>query len=296
MAEIKARADVRMDVNLETQLELVFGVGKAEEGKSSVGLKDALDILSRALPNWSLLRGRGVPSPVLIIDEANRLRALLEDQAGSATLNDFFAWIVRNTKQDGKFHVIMASSDSFFYRWVTQYVDSAYFRNFVIGHLAKEEAKTFWEEIVMPHDDGIPPLAFEKVYEVCGGCMHLLWESHRIHQITRGIVQPYSMSYVSLRRGKFIKMLHQSDLPWKQDHIITTMRLLVEQGYVGYNTLCKETSQKAIDAMIENNVVHLRPCAVFPFDIEGKSSEYPIVTPHLPCDLILMKELLHQFN
>ena len=55
-----------------------------------------------------------MPSPVLVIDEANRLRAVLEDQAGNATLNDFVAWIVRNTKQDGKFHITMASSDSFF--------------------------------------------------------------------------------------------------------------------------------------------------------------------------------------
>ena len=76
------------------------------------------------------------------------------------------------------------------------------------------------------------------------------------------------------------------------------MGLMVKHGYVSYNTLCNETSQgqKTVDSMIESNIIHLRPCAVFPFDIEGMYSEYPIITPHVLCDVLIMKELLHQHN
>ena len=169
------------------------------------------NILSKALPDWNWLRGYGIPSPVLVIDEANQLRALLDDERGSAALNDFFTWIVQNTKQDSRFHIMMASSDSFFLRWITQYVDSAYFRNFLIGHLSKDEAKRYWDERVtqeVMQCDDIPPLNFDEVYEVCGGCMHLLSETYVIHHTTKGIVQPYSMSYVSLRRAKFLKAMY----------------------------------------------------------------------------------------
>ena len=98
------------------------------------------------------------------------------------------------------------------------------------------------------------------------------------------------MSYVCLRRGKFVKLLSQPDLLWKRE--------MVKHGYVSYNTLCNETSQgqKTVDSMIESNIIHLRPCAVFPFDIEGMYSEYPIITPHVLCDVLIMKELLHQHN
>ena len=91
--------------------------------------------LSKALPNWNWLRGYDLPPPILVIVEANRLRALLDDDHGNRLLNDFFAWVVVNTKQNHRFHVVMVSSDSFFHRWIARYVDSTYFFTFVIGHL-----------------------------------------------------------------------------------------------------------------------------------------------------------------
>lgn len=129
LPHIKGKLSVSADKNLEAQLEVTLGEGRESAMESSVRLKMLFNILSKALPDWNWLRGYGIPSPVLVIDEANRLRALLDDERGSAALNDFFAWIVQNTKQDSRFHVMMASSDSFFLRWITQYVDSAYFRN-----------------------------------------------------------------------------------------------------------------------------------------------------------------------
>lgn len=159
---------------------------------------------------------------------------MLKDERGYATLNEFFAWIFKNTKQDARFHVMMARSDSFFQRWVTQYVDTAYFMNFVIRHLSKEEAKKFWEEMVIinHHNDDFQPLTFEDAYEVCGGCMHHVSQTYRVHFVTKGIAQPYAMSFLSLRRGKFIKLLSQPNLQWKQNDIFTMIDLMVKNGCV----------------------------------------------------------------
>ena len=114
-----------------------------------------------------------------------------------------------------RFHGVMDSSNSFIYRWV--YVDSTCFRNFVVGHLSKEEAKRYWENEISKYDDrksNVMPLKFEEAYRVCGGCMHLMAETHRIHHITNGRIQPFSTSYVSQRRAKFVEALL---LPSKPD-------------------------------------------------------------------------------
>lgn len=140
------------------------------------GLRDMYTSLSRALPTWSWLRGYGIPPPIFI-DKANCLEALLDDKRGSTVLNDFFAWLVENTKQMNRFHLIMASSDSFFLKWITQFVDSGSFTNLVIGHLSKEDARRYWaEELAKKDCTNLVQLHFEEPYEICGGCIHLLAE------------------------------------------------------------------------------------------------------------------------
>ena len=106
--------------------------------------------------------------------------------------------------------------------------------------------------------------------------MHLLSETYVIHHASKGNVQPYSMSYVSL------KAMYHSDVPWKQDYVFTTMRLLVNsiEGYIGYTTLCNETSKKSVDALIKSNLIHLRPCTTFSFDIRAVISEYQLRIYH----------------
>ena len=288
-----------------SQVELTFQRGK---DRPTECLQEVYDALSNALPEWSWLKGENIPSPILCIDEANRLQALLDDKRGNIALDDFLAWIVLNTKQMNKFHVIMASSDSFFHRWISQYVDSTCFRNFVVGHLSKEEAKRYWENEISKYDDresNVMPLQFEDVYRICGGCIHLMAETHRIHKFSGGIIQPYSMSYVSQRRAKFVKALLLPSKPsyttlepptpkWKKEDLQVVMSQLVKANYVEYKSLCKDIGQQSVDSLIEFNIIHLRPCAMFPYDYEMvDDSIYPIITPHLPCDVAIMKELLH---
>ena len=77
---------------------------------------------------------------------------------------------------------MMASSDSFFHRWIMQYVDSSYCGNFVIGHLSKDEANSYWDERVTQeamHCKEIPPLDFE---EVLYTSKHLRGKTFTVHQ------------------------------------------------------------------------------------------------------------------
>jgi len=62
-------------------------------------LKTMYQKLSKALPTWSMLREHNIPPPILFLDEANHLSFLLQDDEGGSVLNDFFAWIVENSKQ-----------------------------------------------------------------------------------------------------------------------------------------------------------------------------------------------------
>ena len=247
----------------KVEIELIL----TKEEEPTKRLRKLFDTLSKSLPDWNWLRGYNIPPPILFIDEANRLRTLLDDRKGDTVLNDFFEWIVHNTKQMHQFHVIMASSDSFFHRWIAQYIDSAYFRNFVIGHLCKEEARRYWEEEVVK--DG-KPLAFEDVYNICGGCMHLMGETYRIYNATGGVVKPYGMSYISQRRSKFIKALNAASIHWTRNDIIEVMEKLIQSkyGYVSYDSLCETVCQQTVDSLIEQNIIHLRPCGIFPFDVE----------------------------
>ena len=138
-------------------------------------------------------------------------------------------------------------------------------------------------------------MVFEDVYNICGGCMHLMGETYQIYNVTGGVVKPYSMSYISQRRSKFIKALNVVFIHWTRNHVIEVMEKLIQSKYsnVSYGSLGKTVCQQTVDSLIVQNIIHLRLCGIFPFDVEmAVPLEYPIITPHSPCDLMLMAELL----
>ena len=125
------------------------------------------------MPPQSFWYGR--QTPILLIVEANELNALLKDADGHDALSNIFKWLVLNTKELGRFYSVLVSSDSFFHLWVTNYIGSSRFVNYVIGDFTKTDAERFWRERLLPQCDGVSvPLDFEHVYEVCGGNMFLM--------------------------------------------------------------------------------------------------------------------------
>jgi len=174
----------------------------------------------------------------------------------------------------------MASSDSFFLKWITQFVDSGTFCNYVVDHLPFDEAKRYWDSLVDKNID----LKFEEVYKYCGGCIHLMGLTYRMYRATCGEIHPHSMSYVNLRRMKLERALQ---LPhWSKSDWEYTMHLIVESenNRVNYNMLCTEIGYEKVLRMPQENLIHLMPCeSVHRLD----DVKYPVVMPHLPCDIVI---------
>ena len=72
------------------------------------------------------------------------------------------------------FHVIMASSDSFYNLWVERFIGSSRYNTYVLGHLDEEDARRYWEMKVSDKHQllkkyGLDAPIFENVFTVCGG-------------------------------------------------------------------------------------------------------------------------------
>lgn len=74
-------------------------------------LSDLLEQIEKKLPPYTFWRG--TKAPILIIDEASELRALLKDSEGKYALHNLLKWVVLNTKEQRRFHTVFGSSDSF---------------------------------------------------------------------------------------------------------------------------------------------------------------------------------------
>lgn len=87
---------------------------KLQLKKDSMPIDQLNSLLKNIADGLSSRFLRRKQQPVIVIDEANRLRSLLCDQNGHTALESLFQWFVLHMKEKRKFHVIMASSDSFF--------------------------------------------------------------------------------------------------------------------------------------------------------------------------------------
>eukprot|EP00882_Tetradesmus_deserticola_P011183 GHRQ01011832.1.p1 GENE.GHRQ01011832.1~~GHRQ01011832.1.p1 ORF type:complete len:347 (+),score=45.81 GHRQ01011832.1:113-1153(+) len=121
-----------------------FGV-RANDGTAGFSLEasiapseaaTALDRIITLLMKW-LRSWQGPPYPVLIIDEANRLKDW-QDERALQVLLDFLVVI---TKQHGLCHVVLGTSDSFFTDWLEQ-------RKVRHGHFIKMELGDLTEQAI----------------------------------------------------------------------------------------------------------------------------------------------------
>ena len=112
--------------------ELSFGVAE-EEVPPITKFNKLLHLFEDKLPPHTFWYGE--KAPLLIIDEANELRALSKDADGNEALHNLFKWLVLNTKERSRFHVLFSSSDSL---WVSKYIGTTRYETYVIGDLPKQ--------------------------------------------------------------------------------------------------------------------------------------------------------------
>ena len=131
--------------------------------------------LAEKFPSYS-----GKQQPVIFFDEANRLKSLLCDRDGQAALESLLQFLVMHTKEKKQFHVIMATSDSFFTLWIERFIGSSRYNTYVLGHLDETDLQKYWKERVLVDNShlfekyNINPLPFENAFAVCRGSMFLL--------------------------------------------------------------------------------------------------------------------------
>lgn len=271
---------------------------------------DSLNILlkqvANGLPSRTLLRGK--QCPVLFVDEANRLRTVLRDSDGQSALESFFEWLILHTKEKQQFHVLMASSDSFFNRWVEKYIGSSRYVTYVLGHLDRNEAKKYWEMILLSEYEGFLKKAnlalpkYDDVYSVCGGSMFLMDRFIREYceQKGGGLIgsDPNNFSMVIQEQRRLmralspVKTFQENDPPkWCRNELINLMKMMIdESGIINYDTVCEKLGISVINSLIEYNIVHLRPTSSLSYDVPMHDT--PVITAESPASFAAMKKLL----
>ena len=277
-----------------------------------IKLNSLLDAFSAKLPPYTFWFD--TKTPVFIIDEANELNALKSHPDGHAAIHNLFKWLVMNTKERNKFHVILSSSDSFFHLWVSNYVGANRYKTYIIGDLTPVEANAFWQQwkednwtkLVTAYKYTPPIPSFNEVYKFCGGNIFLMKEALEFwfgQYATENMVEWKKFPYINQEKAKLIKAYYSSyhHVPfydksrprWSKDDLITTMDLLVTSPnkFVVYSDLCEEL---VVDSLIEH-IIHLRPVWLCSHDLTNPPDQ-PVVTVESPCGLVAMEDLLKQFK
>ncbi len=302
------------EVNLAQQAIATAVVGKENNADK---LNAVFDVIDRALPEKSLLWGKN--SPILFIDEANRLKVLLQDnpQEGNKVLLTLFEWFVQKTKQQNRFHVMLGSSSSFFHLWVSNYILEGQYKSYVIGDLSQKEAKRYWQEHILTQSDWkeCPPPDFEIAYDVCGGNIMYLRDFAFEWKFSRGRLQRNEFSLVQQESMGLYRACNTPDyfvrtfMRWYEDPEgmskkpvlwtkeqflkIATKLVSAPEGFLVYKPLCNEFGEEVINSLIKYHLLHLRPNNKMGYDLPS-APDGAIVTAMSSSARYAMKLLLQK--
>ena len=130
---------------------------------------------------------------------------------------------------------------------------------------------------------------FEDVFAVCGGSFMLMDRYCEEYDINGGSVLPEDFSFVRQQMHRLMKYgLLKSQTKWTREDFFTVMTRMAENEFVVYGDLCHEMTEEVVDAMIEANLIHLRPTHEFAFDLEYRGKDL-ILTPTSPSSAAAMK-------
>eukprot|EP00898_Chlorokybus_atmophyticus_P005014 jgi/Chlat1/5513/Chrsp360S05324 len=141
-------------------------------GQPPNSLQSVLNAYDALLDAWETARKQGTLTamgyPVLVIDEANVIMDWSDKY--SADLKTLVMFLIRNTKQERRAHVILATSDSAFLNWMTQNVGEALYQTYAIGEFTKGEARAYLSRELQMLETSAPSDAeWSVIYNACGG-------------------------------------------------------------------------------------------------------------------------------
>jgi len=79
---------------------------------------------------------------------ANELDAIMKDPNSNNDILSLFKWLILNTKAFERFHIILVSSDICFHSWVSGFIGTSRYANYVIEDLTKKAHKSYATQIV----------------------------------------------------------------------------------------------------------------------------------------------------
>ncbi|CAG8721125.1 16837_t:CDS:2, partial [Racocetra fulgida] len=210
--------------------------------KNAKEIAELLGMIEDHLPRWSFWKGRNVPPPILIIDEANKFSQLCSSAEGAIILESFLDWLVKNTKQEKNFHVVLTTADSFFSQWISKMLHVPHTTSYVVGDLSRKEAEEFFYKHVLPrHGSDVHKELegrFDHVYEITGTRMIIINQYVDEYKIHKGDFEVYStefsvylQEYNRLERGFYPEVLEspskRNSPLWNRSDFIKTMEAIV---------------------------------------------------------------------
>ncbi|PKK60324.1 hypothetical protein RhiirC2_793486 [Rhizophagus irregularis] len=126
-----------------------------------------------------------IPPPIWVIDEANMFSQLEGSEEGEVLLKSILNWMVANTKEKGRFHIVLTSSDPFFFNWIVD--------------IYKKEAEEYFEKHVLPRY-GCKELE-GNVRRITGTRMMIIDKYVKEYKNCEGELESYESEYNKLRYG-----------------------------------------------------------------------------------------------
>ena len=258
-----------------------------------------LDVIRSVLPPWHL-RPATQRKPVLFIDEAHRLGELNNTPDNAAALRMLLRWCVLNTsggREDGRFHVIFASSSASFLDWLGEQGIAPHVVPVVVGDLDREHALAYYKQLLDKADvpSHVVAPTFDEVYEVCGGhltamreyideaLMAATWPTNQRFSF-RGFQYACSKLSMSVPRGP------DSDQSWSREQAVAMLGLFAaihRDGWILRADAEKTFGARAVKAIIDADVVHVRPNRPIVADLPGQP-EAPVLTACTPVERVAM--------
>ncbi|CAB4403887.1 unnamed protein product [Rhizophagus irregularis] len=282
---------------------------KKEREITSSSVIDLLNQITCALPNRNLWKRYNVPSPILVIDEANSLNRLGYSSAeGEVLLKTFLDWLVLNTKQTNRFHVVLTSSDSFFFNWIVYHLYVLHATSYVVGDLSKKEAEEYFEKHVLPKNECKELEGkFDHIRKITGTRILIIDKYVKEYKNSNGKLRNsefsvYESEYLKLIRGLYPtdeKYADKRNIPlWTNSDFIKTMEALVKaenQGYILEDDLINVIGSNQVDSLVDYNFLYRRQNSRFAYDIIKPSDKIILTAMNQP-SLRAMKRLLYKHH
>jgi hypothetical protein len=277
---------------------------KAKDYRVGHFIRD-LDRMAAMIPPFSIWKGK--KSPVLFIDEAHKLKNMIKSPGdeGDDAIQSLLDWMVKNTKEYPRLHVVMASSDSFFLEWLEQRNIASYANVYTVGDLSCEDAERYYEhQKSKTLDSSLQKkiLPFEEVYSVLGGHMYHIAKYIRDFGIegkdlTWKNFSPLQTCFAriedSLRPATF-----RANCEWSREDVIKTMIKLTlneKKPFLEYSEFVNLIGEKAGKSLIKHTVFIYRHNKDYAFDLP-EAPNSPIVTAASPMEHYAMKLLVRELE